>query len=1106
MNFQPPSLNNKKAKEIQPKLKIGPTDDQYEQEADAMADQVLQMPKTPPPIQRRVEEEELQMKPLEEKITPIIQKKSEEEEELQMKGFGDGMIQRKEGEASPEISNQLSQSKGSGTKLSKGTNEFMSNAFGTDFSNVNIHTDTQSVQMNRSLGARAFTHGSDVYFNEGEYNPNSSKGKHLLAHELTHVVQQGQAIQAKTIQRSPEEEEPDYNIHDVPSSWIVEPDEEDSLVITNFGKLLLLPAFGNMVAIKQPPSTLGGSSQAGARAATGSSPSQSGARMPETPVFTVPTIGKEGLIMVRVNNRTGFLLDAGGKRIVVFPHALSQMKASLGITGVKGLIPTHIHGDHVRNFAELIRAERIKPANIYIPQAFVNNPSAPTSTLAKLLDAVKADPSLRSLGHGPNANYNMIRTPATGTYFHKRVTEGQVHIDLYGITNAFKDLQESRRRGKKPGSNADTASLLTLLTHRPSGMKTLFLGDLRGSDLTLFRQAMGESTYNQMIKGVKVIEGFQHHMGAMEKPADRQGLTDLMLRAQRNGNVKVIVQTQEAQSHFRLNRSLVSALQSLGVDVYLATTPRDGQVGTFTVSSKGNVSQQGRGNLEVHRGNTAMQEHIQRLVRLNRAETILGQYKDLLQNGAKHHRDASAARQSIQALVLEYYQKTMEGVKTGSARANSGLSPEAQQQQRRLLERLNNAHFEIETMIRLSVSQETLRQLEVNGKHIRTFNKEMKRARQTGRLSNAGIDALWQVNPRLRDTLLKNSSLSAREKRRVAQKLPGASIGRGPKAVLGFFIVLELANTVGPLYEGYQASEYAKNVADSIRKIIWWQSKGVNPELEATDDGWFGNTEGVTDPTTINKMLEKKEIDLLAITNIPDAMWDMFLIWASANITDFREWNAHIVEAEKKKTIKGEGEFINNRKWYYQKNKIVNGTIDFYLEPEWVYSADLTRILNAAATYMHGETEKRIQDIAKKGGPKSQGQHISSPERVSKTYESQPRASLSGQKKTFKSNIEEPRLYTIARQRSRYGFKNDAQFYIFDNDIVNSKELDYEVPEGYVLVGGANYSTYVSIYYTRNFVKRPIMHNGEIYSSYDYLMEPNGMEMLLAWEKDLVNV
>jgi hypothetical protein len=77
----------------------------------------------------------------------------------------------------------------------------MSRAFHADFSNVNIHTDSEAVGMNRELQAQAFTHRNDIYFNAGKFNPDSADGKRLLAHELTHVLQQGYAG-SDSVQRS----------------------------------------------------------------------------------------------------------------------------------------------------------------------------------------------------------------------------------------------------------------------------------------------------------------------------------------------------------------------------------------------------------------------------------------------------------------------------------------------------------------------------------------------------------------------------------------------------------------------------------------------------------------------------------------------------------------------------------------------------------------------------------------------------------------------------------------------------------------------------------------------------------------------------------------
>ena len=74
----------------------------------------------------------------------------------------------------------------------------MNSAFGADFSKVRIHTGDEAVQMNKELKAQAFTHGNHIYFNQGKYNPNSLQGKHLLAHELTHTIQQGGNTQTRT--------------------------------------------------------------------------------------------------------------------------------------------------------------------------------------------------------------------------------------------------------------------------------------------------------------------------------------------------------------------------------------------------------------------------------------------------------------------------------------------------------------------------------------------------------------------------------------------------------------------------------------------------------------------------------------------------------------------------------------------------------------------------------------------------------------------------------------------------------------------------------------------------------------------------------------------
>ena len=85
------------------------------------------------------------------------------------------------------------------------TRDSMGSSFNTDFSNVRVHTGNEASHMNEELGAQAFTRGSDIYFKEGKYDTGSSSGKHLLAHELTHTVQQnGGSDSNQSIQMDPD--------------------------------------------------------------------------------------------------------------------------------------------------------------------------------------------------------------------------------------------------------------------------------------------------------------------------------------------------------------------------------------------------------------------------------------------------------------------------------------------------------------------------------------------------------------------------------------------------------------------------------------------------------------------------------------------------------------------------------------------------------------------------------------------------------------------------------------------------------------------------------------------------------------------------------------
>ncbi len=163
---------------IQAKLRIGATNDKYEQEADRVAEQVMRMPE--PSAQRQVGEEEegfLQAKPL-----------------LQRRAADNSSG----GEVSPIVNEVL---RSPGWPLDTNTRSFMESRFGHDFSHVRVHTDARAVRSAQAMNALAYTVGQEIIFGTGQYKPSTAIGKRLLAHELVHVIQQNYSMNAPRIQK-----------------------------------------------------------------------------------------------------------------------------------------------------------------------------------------------------------------------------------------------------------------------------------------------------------------------------------------------------------------------------------------------------------------------------------------------------------------------------------------------------------------------------------------------------------------------------------------------------------------------------------------------------------------------------------------------------------------------------------------------------------------------------------------------------------------------------------------------------------------------------------------------------------------------------------------
>ncbi|RLC95497.1 MAG: hypothetical protein DRI39_00045 [Chloroflexi bacterium] len=173
----------------QAKLTVSSPDSAYEKEADRVAEAVTRM--TSPQVQRQAPEEEEELVQ-----AKAVQRQEEEEEEVQAKSdIGRDMA------VSSDIENRIEAARGSGQQLPESVRASFEPVYGHDFNGVRVHADAEANALARQLSARAFTTGRDIFFREGEYRPGSDDGKKLIAHELTHVVQQSASTPAGGVAR-----------------------------------------------------------------------------------------------------------------------------------------------------------------------------------------------------------------------------------------------------------------------------------------------------------------------------------------------------------------------------------------------------------------------------------------------------------------------------------------------------------------------------------------------------------------------------------------------------------------------------------------------------------------------------------------------------------------------------------------------------------------------------------------------------------------------------------------------------------------------------------------------------------------------------------------
>lgn len=183
---------------VQTKLTVGPAQDRYEREADQVAHQAAARTS---PTETKISKTDYR-NPLANKITPLTRNQIVLREEESVRRKPEGGSNESSAPVGRRLERNLADSKGDGRPLPTKTRVEMESQFGVDFRNVRLHTGNDASRLTNSMKAEAFTSGKDIYLGEGKFQPESTQGRELLAHELTHVVQQATGVEQGAVEDS----------------------------------------------------------------------------------------------------------------------------------------------------------------------------------------------------------------------------------------------------------------------------------------------------------------------------------------------------------------------------------------------------------------------------------------------------------------------------------------------------------------------------------------------------------------------------------------------------------------------------------------------------------------------------------------------------------------------------------------------------------------------------------------------------------------------------------------------------------------------------------------------------------------------------------------
>ncbi len=865
------------------------------------------------------------------------------------------------------LETKLIAEKENGSVLPESTKGHMEEVIGADFSNVRVHNDAAAEEMNKQLGAQAFTHGSDIYFNEGKYDTGSSKGQHLLAHELTHTVQQRN--QGKALQRNETDKEGDKPMPtsdgDLLNDWKRDPKLFLSVLVGN--KLIVVPGAYYVYS----PDTKALERYRAAKAHTAGDLGT---------FFGIPATGASGTRLIRSGKRNAVVIDAGRGKGVTAAVYLSQVQGLMALMGISGDLKIkniHVHKDHTSEIPSLVRSLNLKPADIVIPGLLIRGGQRYYQKIVQEIRALGGDWTNWAPGT------KMRNKGGQGDVIRNRFVTGDIEIESIALRSALKDVAK----------NADLASYLTKVTRRKDQAKILILGDLRMKDLEKFAQSMGSQQWRNFAGGVTKISGFSHHAGRMDAK-DTRGLMKLLdATLLKTGKLEVIVQT-DLSRHREARSETVEFMRRIGVNVKMAETSGSGTSGV--VSGKNSTSTTGSGARSLQPIDSPLTAGLSRMNRLLRAKDTITTWRGIFEARGAKAKDINQLLSNIDTSVrtlreaLRTSVSSAAEVRTATKRTDRNYSGG----ERGLAFQTSLSRIPQTTVAETSIKHAGFKTLE-NLRNTPTdklpMRVAMERALFKGEYSPKAFQyMLSQIDPKTRDSHLtgkrggRSPKMKAFERVRATYMLRSsvlpsgqflsvsgmsrgkARVARGTAGILAIAEIAGIASDLKQSYDIGQEIKKRKDVIPFVKRIMFWNQLGVQPEIRGVEDNWIYSNYYESDYEKVIQGINKNRWDAVYIKDVSDVDIIRFGITLTHLVRNFDEFSTLFLDSDQD-AIKWEN---HSEGWEKATWKIKLGKFDTDWENEveesWIEKPQFTKLMQMYVKRIIANTEK-ILELEKEG-------------------------------------------------------------------------------------------------------------------------------------------